>query len=491
MRNYKLIGLVLLTLFLSCSDDFLEKNPLDQVSSETFWKSEADAHTALVGVYNSMQASIFSVTRYNLDCLTDNGHNRTNANQVMSISRGDLLPATGGIVNSIYNDAYKGISACNIFLKNITDIEMNASVREQYIAEVKFIRAWYYFNLQQFFGDVVIYDTPPTVEESKIKQSSSQNVLEFIHSDLDDAIASLPNTPYTGNIVKNTALALKAKVHLHNKEWSQAADLTSQIMISGTTSLSDDFTGLFITSGQEANPDEILFSVKFLAPDNYHSYQIYVGWWSEPNPRQELVDIYESVDGISISQSPLYNPLSPFENRDPRLLQTIQVEPWFIDGNEIQQETTNTGYRIQKGIDKNIGPLGYDTLSDMDIIHLRFADVLLMYAEAQNEAVGPDQSVYNAINAVRSRSNMPDLPVQLSKDEMRERIRLERRVELAFEGHHYLDLKRWGVIEDALSKVDEPGLGIGGLKFKSHHYNWPFPQSEIDRNPELDQKDGY
>ncbi len=490
-NNIITFGLSIILMCSSCSDNFLDKNPLDEVSSQTFWKSESDAYIALVGVYSRLQASIYSVTRYNLDCLTDNGYNTQNSDQVMNISRGDILPSTGGVINAMYNDAYKGISSCNVFLQNIADLDMNQTTKSRYIGEVKFIRAWFYFNLQQFYGDVVIYATPPTVEESKIKQSTSQQVLDFIHSDLDDAIASLPNEAYMGNIVKNSALALKAKVHLHGGEWTQAAALTGQIMSSGKTSLYNDYTGLFLTSGQESNPDEILFSSKFLAPDNTHWYQIYVGWWSQPNPRQELVDSYLCIDGLPINSSPLYNSADPYSNRDPRLLQTIQVEPWLIDGQEIQQETTETGFRVQKGVDKAIGPIGYDVLSDMDIIHLRYADVLLMYAEAQNEAVGPDQSVYDVVNEVRSRVGMPDLVAGLTKDEMRDSIRYERRIELAFEGHRYLDLKRWGTIQDALSAVDEPGLGVGGLNFKSHHYNWPFPQSEIDRNPELDQKSGY
>ena len=203
------------------------------------------------------------------------------------------------------------------------------------------------------------------------------------------------------------------------------------------------------------------------------------------------MDIYQCTDGLSISESPLYDETTPYENRDPRLKQSIQVEPWILNGEVIQQEATITGYIIQKGIDKEIGQIGYDVQYDNDIVHLRYADVLLMYAEAKNEASGADQTVYDAVNEVRGRSNMPALEAGLSKEEMREKIRFERRVELAFEGHRYLDLKRWGNIAEVLSLVDEPGKGIGGLKFEPHHYNWPFPLSEMDVNPELDQKSGY
>ena len=325
----------------------------------------------MAGVYSTLQSSKFGVTRYNIDCLTDICYNIHNADAVLTISEGDLLPQTGGIVQSIYNGAYSGISACNIFLQNIVKVEMDEAQKSRYIGEVKFIRAWYYFNLQQFFGDVIIYSEPPTVENAKIKQSTSAQVLDFIHKDLDEAISKLPNESYTGRVVKNSAIALKAKVYLHDNKWTEAANLANQVISSGKTSLSNDYFGLFITRGQDKNPDEILFSTRYLNPDNYSWYQIYVGWWSEPNPRKELVDSYQCTDGLPITQSPLYNPSDPYANRDPRLLESVQVKPWYINGVEIQQETTRTGFRIQKGIDPTIGPLGYDIKSDNDIVHIR------------------------------------------------------------------------------------------------------------------------
>lgn len=492
MKKNKIIAYILIALMISaCEGDFLDKNPLDQVSSQTFWNNESEAYLGLMGVYSRLQASIYSTRRYNLDALTDNLYNMQNSDNVINISQGDLLPATGGIANSIYYDAYKGISACNIFLQNIVNVEMNEATKSSFVGEVKFIRAWFYWNLQQFYGDVVVYEEPPTVEESRIKQSPAEQVLALVHRDLDDAIAVLPNESYTGRIVKNSALALKAKVYLHEAKWAEAASTAQQVMSSGKTTLSDDYSGLFIPIGQDTNPDEILFSSRFRKPDNTHWYHIYVAWYTEPNPRKELVDAFQCTDGLPISQSPLYDENNPYANRDPRLLESVQVEPWILNGEEIVQEATITGFIIQKGIDKELGQIGYDVQYDNDIVHLRYADVLLMYAEAKNEASGPDQSVYDAVNAVRGRSSMPALETGLSKEALRDKIRFERRIELAFEGHRYLDLKRWGTIAEVLAAVDEPGQGIGGLKFESHHNNWPFPQGEMDVNDELDQKAGY
>src|SRR5699024_5948557 len=130
-------------------------------------------------------------------------------------------------------------------------------------------------------------------------------------------------------------------------------------------------------------------------------------------------------------------------------------------------------------------------VDDYDIIQLRYADVLLMYAEAQNEAGGPDASVYDAINQVRARSQMPPVVPDLSVDEMRKTIHLERRIELAGEGSRWFDIRRWGIADSVLRNVNEPGAGKGILKMPPNQYIWPFPQTEIDLNPNLGQNPGY
>jgi len=151
---------------------------------------------------------------------------------------------------------------------------------------------------------------------------------------------------------------------------------------------------------------------------------------------------------------------------------------------------SGTGYNPVKYCNWDELPIDYSTISDQDIIIIRYADVLLMYAEAKNEASGPDASVYAAINAVRDRVNMPPVPNGLTKDQMRERIRHERRVELALEGSRYVDIKRWRIAEDIIPQIVDPG----GAKRKfdpGKHYLLPFPQNEMDTNPNLEQNPGY
>lgn len=495
MNNYNLtlFCLFFALLFSGCNDDFLERHPSDQVVSEAFWNTEQDAYMALMGVYSRLYSAPYN-TRFRLEVLTDNARSfpvlETEFNQ---ITEGIVYPTIGGPVSSWYGSGYRGITACNFFLDNIDKVEeIDAELKNQYIAEVRFLRAWFYFLLQQTYGGVILYETVPTIEESKIGKSSSEKVVDFILRDIDAAIPNLPNTPYTERIVRNTAHAFKAKVLLHTNRWAEAAAEANIVISSGLSSLYPNYRDLFLSEAQSNNPDEILFSTQYALPERWHrggnDHLVY----HTTKPRVELYNAYLSIDGLPTDESPLFDPNNPSINRDPRCLQTINPTNTRVVNGSTWSYITDTGISWNKFIedyysyyDRNV------EIDDYDIIHLRYADVLLMYAEAQNEAVGPDQSVYDAINEIRDRAGMPDVEEGLSKDEMRETIRLERRIELAGEGHRWFDIKRWGIANEVLSKVDEPGSGTNTLKMLPHQYIWPFPQSEIDLNPNLEQNPGY
>tara|TARA_R110002050_G_scaffold295515_3_gene454445 strand:- start:12443 stop:13939 length:1497 start_codon:yes stop_codon:yes gene_type:complete len=491
---YILIGLLGI-LSMSC-EDFLDKQPLDQISSETFWKDESDADMALAGVYSQMRSNTLSWDRNFYDALSDNSFARNaEGGNVSPLAQGIIEPSSGGLVSSVYNAAFTGISRCNIFLQNIDNVEMEETKKNIYKGEVLFLRAYLYFTLTQFYGGVPLYITPPTIEESKVKQSTKETVINQVLADLDEAIGYLPDDIYDGHAVKGSALSLKAKILLHQEKWVEAAETANLVIQSGTFSLSSSYPDLFLAAGQENNP-EIIFSTKFLNPDYnaWYGPDIRIGWWSSLNPFQNLVDEYECTDGLSISESPLYNPVDPRENRDPRLSHTIRF--WnngieeLIGGSYDPGGVTETGYFYVKYVDPNNAPFDYSIKSEQDFIHLRYADVLLMYAEAKNEASGPDANVYSAINNIRDRVDMPPLPADLTKDQMRERIRHESRVELAMEGHRYFDLKRWKTIENIIPAITDPG-GNQRQFDPAKHYLFPFPQSEIDRNENLDQNPGY
>ena len=491
-----LLSIILSLSFVGCNKDFLEKNPTDQATSETFWKTEQDATAALMGVYSQLYLEPFA-TRFRLEDLTDNARHFTQLEtEYNQISLGILSPTTGGPVSQWYNSMYKGIGSCNFFLDNIDRIDkIDATLKNQEIAEIKFLRAWFYFFLQQTYGGVIIYKTTPTIEGSKIKKSTSEEVINFILEDIDDAIPNLPDSKYSGRVVKNTAYAFKAQVYLFTGKWKEAAEAANKVIASGICSLYPDYRTLFLksTGAQKSNPDEILFSTVYALPNRSHTGGNDHIVYGTTSPRKELLEAYLCSDGLPTSESPLFNASDPYSNRDPRLLQTIN--PTFkrtVNGVVYTYPSRETGLTWNKFVEDNMSYFQRLTdLDDYDIIHLRYADVLLMYAEAQNEAIGPDASVYTAINKVRARSNMPPVAEGLSVGEMRETIRLERRVELAGEGYRWFDIKRWRIADSVLRNVNEPGVGTGTLKMLPNQYIWPFSQSEVDLNPNLEQNPGY
>ncbi len=493
-----IVGCFLL-VFSACQK--LDLNPLDQVSQQTFWTSESDADAALAGVYSRLNSAPFKFNMIFYSVLGGDANQSglSGSGGINDLARGLITPTSGNLVTSIYADCYRAIATCNIFLENIEKPPMNEATRELYRGEVLFLRALFYFRLQDFYGGVpLLTSSIKSVEETDVAQSSREQVRAQIHADLDQAIQKLPDAPYAGRAVKASALALKARMYLHEENWTQAASTAKQIMSDGKFKLSDDFKNLFLHYGQDDNP-EILFSTRFLAPDNISEQDIQIQWWGIINPRQELADAFETTDGLSITDpNSIYDPNDIWANRDPRMRLTLKDfdEPAVKASGEVigydYNNPSSTGYEPDKFVDVEELPVDYSTLSHHDWILLRYAEVLLNYAEAQNEASGPDQSVYDAINTVRSRPgiDMPDLPTGLSQDEMRKRIRNERRVELALEGLRYSDIKRWRMAETYIPTLEMPGGDFRQFD-PSKHYLFPFPQSEIDLVPSLSQNPGY
>ncbi len=497
MKQYITAILVTAGISISSCSKFLDKNPLDQISSETFWTSQKDVDLALSGVYSRLLTSTFDHNTMFWDVM--GGDLNTNqGSDVIPLAQGQLEPNSGSLVSSVFSAAYRGISSTNFFLDNIDRAPISDNAKASYKGEVKFLRALFYFTLTEFYGGVPLYTSLPLIEEAKVKQTSKSDVVAQILADLDDAIASLPNTPYKGHAVKGSALALKAKVLMHNEQWGPAAAAAKQVIDDGHFSIFNNYRTLFLASGQKDNP-EIMFSAQYLNPDRAATGpDIQFAWHGTINPRLELVNAYECTDGLPITSSPLYNPANWKQNRDPRLVLTIKTfEENVINSSGAEvgfayNAPSGTGYMPVKGLNWDALPVDYSTRSEQDWIHMRYAELLLIYAEAKNEDSGPDQSVYDAINAIRSRPGigMPNIPTGLSKDQMRERIRQERRIELALEGKRYWDVKRWKTAETYIPTLVDPG-GAQRRFDPSKNYLFPFPQTEIDRNPNLEQNPNY
>jgi len=504
MKNLKntLIIFIFFGGIQTACEGYLEKHPLDAISSETFWKTEADAEMALAGCYNALyQTWTFSYDRCYLDCLTDDCFAQWGgASYNMDLmSTGNLTSITSSIP---YNAYYRGISIFNNFLANIDKVEFTTpGNKASYIAEVRFLRAFFYAELVNFYGDVIYFkELPSKPDDAKVAKSPKAEVLAFIEEDLAFAIENLPNTSYQGHAVKGSALALKARIALYESNWEEVVRLTEEIITDGKFSLAADYEGLFIERGQTDNP-EIMFSTVYSSPDLSHNRysgraaNTQFGWGSHIDPYWGLVDSYECIDGLPIDESPRYVADEPWLNRDPRLKQSIRLPNVTWPGGEPAGAQSLTGINMQKYVDLSQAPWGggANTEFEQDYVHFRYADILMMYAEAKNEVSGPESSIYDAIDLIRTRPSveMPkvDRDRYNSKESLREYIRGERRIEFALEGLRYFDLRRWEIAHEVLPKIKTPG-GVS-LVFESHHYLLPFPQAELDINPDLVQNPGY
>lgn len=498
----------------ACNKDFLDRNPPDSVSTDIFWASEADTRSALAGVYTRLQQNFLGYERVYLDGLSDNAWLWDNSNQpgMANMTTGSLTPSLGGALNNLYSSPFRAITSCNYFLDNVDRAPISDALKATFKAEVRFIRALCYFDLVQGWGGVPLYDHfPATLTEANIAKSSKEQVYEFINTDLDFAIANLPDEKYNGHAVKGSAQGLKARVLITQQNWSAAADLCQQIMTgaAGKFGLSNNYAAIFSSAGQlnAAVNIEIMFSTQYLGPNipqrtspGAGGMDIELGWFSLLQPYKDLVDDYEMKDGKPIAESPLYDPAQPYANRDPRMDLTIKVpgEIWINPANNVPYTgsyATFTGFLMQKYVDLSRAPFSNATATqtDQDYVHLRYADILLMYAEAKNEVSGPDETVYNAIDAVRGRTGIAMPPTDRTKydtkEELRDYIRHERRVEFALEGQRYNDLKRWNIAHIKLPTLTTPA-NIP-LKFETKNYLLPFQQSELDNNRQLVQNDGY
>ena len=486
MKRYilhTLLGIICIG-FGGCEKDALNTNPLDKLSSAEFWKSKQDFDMALTAIYGELQNSMFSYGAPNWDVLTDNGYGQHNYWGSQAIVQGNISPSSGGYISDVYSSSYRGIARINIFLDQLANFDgdgIDSATRLRYEGEAMFMRGFYYFQLYSSYGSVPIVTEALNLDNQIQPKAPATEVLARSLADLDTAISNLPTGLYAdngGHAVQSSAQALKLRVLMFAAYGdagvpdtgilTQARDLALEIMTAGYD-LSPNFEDVFKDGTQEGNL-EIIYSIKFLAPDNATPMDQWYGDWLVVSPLQNLVDA--------------------FEPSDPRLEKTIFVDEVNFNGN-IHNPSNGlpTGYGVKKFLSPGLMPYGYSTQSQQDWVLLRYADVLLMYAEAQNELVGPDQSVYDAIHDIRDRVSMADLPAELSKEEMRAAIRLERRIEMAFEGLRYYDLKRWRIAEEVLNNVTD---GVLDYTFEERFYRWPIPQSEIDKSQGiLEQNQDY
>ena len=545
LYKYLLAGL-LTAGSVSCSG-FLDTAPRSQLSQKTTWKTAEDAEKFLVGCYDGWESG--STILY-MDCLSDFGFSFHTHEGFRSIGNGTMSPSNPGA--SFYN--YAIIGRCNLLLKQIEQIpSIPEAQKKRIIAEAKVIRAYQYFTMNFLYGGVPIIDLPQNADEARLPRKSEAEIRTYIAKDLDEAIPDLQTSVPRGRLGKGAALALRMREALYYGDWQLAKDKAQEIISLGIYSLEPSYQKLFTVAGQGS--PEIIAAVQYLETVKPLDTSIgsmlnnSVGGWSSMVPTANLVNTYEMKSGLTTDEAGSgYDPTHPFKDRDPRLGMTIcfpganyitpegktaiynSLDQTLPGGKKNEDFPESANNSSKTGLTWNKYTYPANQYADMWAtnacpIVFRYAEVLLSYAEAENELHGPSADVYAKINLVRQRAGMPvvDQAKYATKEKLRELIHRERAVEFAGEGLRRADILRWkgtdgkmlaetvlnGPLERMVGTVNPAGSDpetratinpsapasaklVESRTFRPHFRYLPIPQRVLDRNPHFGRNNpGY
>ncbi len=559
MNTIRILCIALVSLLLPCAcTNYLERDIITNLSEKDVIYSYDFARSRVSAVYNVLKAGFDEVDGAMLASAGDEAEHTLETSSVQRFNTGDWDAINNP--DNVWWYYYKGVRIANQFLATSDSIDLdhlrldpNPAQQETYQArlseiarwkmEVRFLRAFFFFELVKRYGGVPIVRNIYSVDDdpSGITRHSLDSCVDFLVTECDVVAEGLPVTHASadlGRATKGAALALKSRVLLfaaselfNNPSWASsyphpelislsqgdrvarwraaAAAAKAVIDLAGANyALHSDYQGLFKTF----NSPEIIFTRRAGASNNFERASFPVGYdlgQSGTTPAQNLVDAYEiKLDDHTSATFDWNNPShaeNPYANRDPRLAMSIltnlapfkgrAVQLWKggLDGSG-QERASRTGYYLLKYVDPNVNLLT-GTTSVHSWIFIRLAEMYLNYAEALNASNPAHPDIKRYVDMVRARSgvNMPPLPEGLSQSEMENRIRLERQVELAFEGHRCWDARRWMIADDVLGDplrgvsiervsdeqfVYTPSV-VENRVFQPKMYFYPIPQQEL------------
>lgn len=550
---------------VSCAQIDIE--PLSQPTKETWYKNAKEIRMSTDALYSYKQWILESKNPFNLDTWTDDWFQ--NGAIADPGPTGNLASDLALIVN-YWKTTYGAINNANIIIESCSRLADSAEATEisQIEGEAKFLRATFYSYILFFWGDCPYYTGDITISEAEaMGRTPKEEVLRKIYQDYDEAYELLPETNI-GKACKSTVAPFKARVALWMGDWRTAADEAWKCIESKAYSLDKSFADV---TSPDSNSEEWILTLKRSAsldnssrfPTTNYVPRIVSGYTGNRGPSWELLLSFLCTDGLPVDKSPLYDPHNPFRNRDPRCAETIvpfgevflgfEYNPGkekvlnVATGKKVKNSSSplvdngapTSALHLKKGVDETWID---DKYAENQVPVLRFADVLLTYAEAKVELGEIDDSVLKAINDVRSRAyngtgiTAPKVETK-DQSELRSQIRFERRMEFAFENKRYFDIIRWrlaetcmnrpmyqclqGVVKDsdlskqvasgdffftnkALPIVDEnalvdvkPLLATGTIRqhiarsFPKRQYLFPIPVYDIMTAPAMKQNDGY
>lgn len=527
---------VSLLAFAGCNP--LDQAPTNKFTDDTFWSSADRAQSVVNMAYNQM----YSHTKFLDDeALSDNIFEQRGGPDTRTIRTGTANASTG-LFESEWKWIYQGIKTCNVFMDKVDLVpDLNEDSKAGMIAQIKFIRAYLYFRAVNFYGAVPFFLSDITLDQSKTSvRTPKADIIPQLVSEVESVIPVLPSRDElsasdNGKITKAAAMVLLARIYMYNPDlypdWaSEVADICDDLIHNqaeyGTYSL-------FTTADEHCSAYENLFMSAYEYNSevilDYSAMETIKQWTTFNNlapmavgsaliqraPTRELVDDYLMFNGKKIDESGSgYNESDPYSNRDPRLLYTIGCHgkiwkdvnnngaytEYTLDvlSNEskdkfsVGSNSTPTGFFVRKYYDMGHGP---EFKQWNNIIMMRYADVLLMYAEAKHALGEFDQNVWDeTIRPIRERAGFSEdvcaYPSSLGSDQMQDLIRRERRCELALEGLRYYDILRWNIGSDVLncnvrSSSETGSVILDARVFSDRDKLWSIPQSQLELVPTL------
>ncbi|WP_416440197.1 RagB/SusD family nutrient uptake outer membrane protein [Phnomibacter sp. MR] len=569
----------------SCKKDLLNTAPYDQLASETMWTSDNLTELGVNGIYNALRlgqntSSASGLELYQYDRFSFIGQTR----DAQAMLQGTIQPSDG-LFSANWQNFYEGVIRANDAITNIPAKSPSAPEKKgRLLAEAKFLRAYFYFRLNQVWKGVPLYLEPVAYNEFNKPRETEQTIWDAVVKDLTDAInePNLPNKYAKGNanfgrVSKSAAHALRGKVYMYMSKWAEAAADFQKVKDLGH-SLFPNYQQLFTEVNEQS--DEMIFSIQNIGVSGLGSTtQFFCGTrssfgscWNTYFVSPNLVDLYEKSDGSKFNWDavlPGYSSMSPaarqvfflrdnmttternaaagrgadmtkylpagnearirqaFEGRDPRLAANVITPystyngvlgagpstvtsrfPYRTENSPTLDLRTDTQaffyYLYRKYVYEGNAQLLNRSFGPIDFPIIRYADVLLMWAEALNEQ-GLVAEALSKINEVRARVSMPALqqtdPTKgtfvTGQSDCRERIRNERRIEFPNEGINYFDELRWKTWKETVFKSGNGVQQIWGQNtvpytWKGDYlYTWPIPLVEIQRNPNLVQNEGW
>lgn len=535
IKTLPLCGMLLLTA-TSCGDDFFNISNPNEISETNFWKTEDDALMALTGCYDAMQSGdlfndYIDGWKFGFLCretCTDNGDHSWGDWMLGSTIAKGTSSTNDECFSKYWNSNYELIKRCNTLIKNIDGMTIDETKKNAFKAEAIALRALGYCDLVSVFRDVPYLEEPLTLVECEPARTSKEEIATKVLADLK---ANLPNLPAKGSaskgrLTQEAGYAIMGRMALFTKHYDEAIDAYQHVIGKYSLFTSGDgsdgyknYSELFTEKNEEC--DEVILGIHYAGPGLNEGQTFSISWGAPMNAieaTRNLCDDYYCTDGLPIDKSPLfkgktgkdaYNADHPdyarYENRDPRLKGTLFVPgmTWLNDVYNYDKDTNPSGKKLsansQVAIMKWFVPenMANEYDGSLDYYVMRYAEVLLSLSEAMIEKGGYSQSeITKYINEVRERVHMPKVEdVEgngLTQEQLRQIVRHERRVELAFEDLRFADLYRWGEWKNSIDRMNQEyatyGSGCYERQYRGEQDDvWPIPQNEIDTDKNLKQ----